>query len=142
MARKTKLKAGCGIALVFSAGFLCGIIAIFLLLANVIPKSERWKDSESKEFVANHIANQLKLTEEQREVIRPIFDAALEKRWSVRKTYLLEDRDLVKAAFDEIRPHLDEWQKGKAEKLYENWWNGKKRLLGPEEKVEVNSTGE
>ena len=133
MAGKTKLKAGCGIGLVFSAGFLCGVIAFFVLLIKVIPKSEGWKDSESKEFVANHLANQLSLTDEQRTKIRPIVDDALDKRWSVRKTYLLEDRVLVQAAFEEILPLLDEKQKAKATKMHENWWDGKKRLLMPEE---------
>jgi len=131
MAKKTKLKAGCGIGLVFSAGFLCGVIAFFILLIKVIPKSEGWKSEESKEFVANHLANQLKMTEQQRVDARPIVDSALDERWAVRREYLLKDRDLTEEALQKMKLLLDEKQKEKAEKMFRNWWEGKKKLLDP-----------
>ena len=117
MASRTKLKAGCGLTMVFAAGFLCGAIALFLVLVKIIPLSEGWRDEESKEFVLNHLANQLKLTDEQIDRIKPIVYEALEERYTHRKTYVEADIELTKGAFERIRPILDEKQQEKAKRL-------------------------
>ncbi|MEM9016389.1 MAG: hypothetical protein AAGC68_05200, partial [Verrucomicrobiota bacterium] len=72
MAGKTKLKAGCGVVGVFASGFLCGALALFLILAKIIPLSEGWRDEESKNFLLNHLRNRLELTEEQVTEMKPI----------------------------------------------------------------------
>lgn len=132
MASRTKLKAGCGLTMVFAAGFLCGAIALFLVLVKVIPLSEGWRDEASKEFVLNHLANQLKLTDEQIDRIKPIVHEALEERYTHRKTYVEADIELTKGAFERIRPILDDKQQEKARRMFSNWRDGKKRfLMGP-----------
>lgn len=133
MAGKTKLKAGCGLTLVFAAGFLCGAIALFVLIARIVPLSEGWRDEESKEFVMNHLASQLKLTEEQIPEIEPIVRKALEERYSRRKTYVLADIELTQAAKEAMKPYLDEKQKKKIDRMFTNWQKGKKRFVLPTE---------
>jgi len=58
-----KVKAGCGVLAVFCAGMFCGVIALFIFLIFLIPRSEGWKKNESKDFLAKHFARQLKLNE-------------------------------------------------------------------------------
>ena len=107
MAGKTKLKAGCGVALVFAGGFLCGAIALFILIVKVIPLSEGWRDEESKEFVVNHVANQLNLTEEQLVDATPIIHEALEKRYSHRKVYVEADIELTREAYEKASSAIE-----------------------------------
>lgn len=131
MSKKTKFKAGCGVASVFGAGFLCGAIALFILIVKIIPLSEGWKDEESKEFVVNHLASRLKLTEEQIEQATPIVHQALDKRYAHRKVHIEADIELTKIAFEELKPILDEKQQVRAQKMFEDWKKGKKRFLLP-----------
>ncbi|MCB1204079.1 MAG: hypothetical protein KDN18_07455 [Verrucomicrobiae bacterium] len=130
MERKTKLKAGCGLFAVFGAGFLCGAVALFLFLVRIIPLSEGWHDEESKEFVTNHIASQLKMSEEQVEQARPLIHAALDERFERRKAYVKEDIELTGKALSKILPLLSEEQHEKAKKVFERWKKGKDRFLG------------
>lgn len=131
MGKKTKFKAGCGVASVFGAGFLCGAIALFIIIVKIIPLSEGWKDEESKEFVINHLANRLKLTEAQIEDVTPIVREALDKRYAHRKVYIEADIELTKGAMDELMPLLDDEQKARAKSMLEEWKKGKKRFLLP-----------
>lgn len=133
MGKKTKFKAGCGVASVFGAGFLFGAIALFILIVKIIPLSEGWKDEESKEFVINHLASKLKLTDEQIEEATPIVWRALDKRYAHRKDYTEADIELTKIAFEEMEPLLSEEQQIKATKMFEGWQDGKKRFLLPTE---------
>lgn len=134
MAGKTKLKAGCGLAMVFFAGALCGAVALFLVIVNVIPLSEGWRDEESKEFVVNHLANQLSLTEEQIAEAIPIIHEALDERYDHRKVYVEADIELTRSAFEKLKPMLDEKQQEKAGRMFENWKQGKQRfVLGADE---------
>lgn len=136
MAGKTKVKAGCGIALVFSGGFLCGAIALFILIVKIIPLSEGWRDEESKEFVVNHLADSLSLTDEQVEKAKPVIYKALDRRYRHRKTYVEADIELTREALEQLRPLLDEKQVEKAEKKFANWVDGKERFLLGKEKLE------
>jgi len=133
---KTRLKAGCGLLLVFAAGFLCGIIALFVLLVRVIPLSEGWKADDSKQFIANHIAKRLDLSEAQEATIRPLIHEGLDERWRMRREYILRDRDFVENQMVEIETHLDDAQKKKIRRIFANWWNGKKNLVLPAEQEE------
>lgn len=126
---KTKLKAGCGLFFVFSAGFVCGLFALFFLLIKIIPLSEGWRDEESKEFVLEHLANRLSLTEKQVAEVAPIVYEALDERYAHRKTYVEADIELTRAAFEEIRPQLTPEQVETAEKMFENWRKGKERFV-------------
>jgi len=129
----TRLKAGCGLLLVFSAGFLCGVIALFVLLVRVIPLSEGWKAEESKRFITNHLARRLALSDEQQKIIRPLIHEGLDERWRIRKEYLLRDRDLVEERMKEVERHLDEEQKERVREGVDNWWKGKQMLVMPKE---------
>jgi len=130
MDRKTKLKAGCGLLAVFGAGFLCGGVALFLFLIRIIPLSEGWRDEESKEFVTSHIANQLDLTEEQLEQVRPLVHAALDERYERRKAYVKEDIELTGKALSGVLPILTEAQREKARAIFQRWRKGKERFVG------------
>lgn len=132
MVGKTKLKAGCGLSLVFVAGFLCGAIALFVIIVKVVPLSEGWRDEESKEFVMKHLANQLDLTDQQVSEIEPIVNETLDRRYSHRKVYVLADIDLTREAKEKIEPLLDGKQKTKIEKMFANWEKGKKRFVMPD----------
>ncbi|MEC5127485.1 hypothetical protein VSU19_12030 [Verrucomicrobiales bacterium BCK34] len=131
MGKKTKFKAGCGVASVFGAGFLCGAIALFIIIVKIIPLSEGWKDEESKEFVINHLANRLKLTEKQVEDVTPIVRSALDERYAHRKVYIEADIELTRLAFEEMKPFLDAGQQTRAKKMFDEWKKGKKRFLLP-----------
>lgn len=130
MDRKTKWKAGCGLGAVFGAGFLGGAVALFLLLMRIIPLSEGWRDDESKAFVTNHLANQLDLTPEQLEKVRPIVHAALDQRYARRQAYVKEDVALTGEGLSEILPILTEPQQEKARRIFQRWKKGKERLAG------------
>ncbi|MBU6179872.1 MAG: hypothetical protein KGR69_09405 [Verrucomicrobia bacterium] len=130
MDRKTKYKAGCGLLAVFGAGFLCGAVALFLFLVRIIPLSEGWRDEESKEFVTDHLAGQLDLTDGQLEQVRPLIHAALDERYERRKAYVKEDIALTGQAMSEILPFLTETQQEKAKKVFQRWKKGKERFTG------------
>lgn len=117
-----KVKAGCGVLTVFALGFGAGVIALLILIVKVIPLSEGWKSDESKAFITRRISNQLKLTDTQREAVRPLVDEALEKRWALRRQYLLEDRRLLEEEFfPRVGALLDDSQKPRGQKLLERW---------------------
>ena len=131
MGKKTKFKAGCGVASVFGAGFLCGVIVLFIIIVKIIPLSEGWKDEESKEFIINHLASKLKLSEEQVDDVTPAVRKALDKRYAHRKVYIEADIELTKKSFEEMKPMLDAEQQARAKKMFEEWKKGKKRFLLP-----------
>lgn len=133
MDRKTKYKAGCGLLAVFGAGFLCGAVALFLFLVRIIPLSEGWRDEESKEFVAGHVARQLDLTDEQLEQVRPLIHAALDGRYERRKAYVKDDIALTGQAMAEILPVLTEAQQEKARQAFQRWKKSKERFTGTAE---------
>jgi hypothetical protein len=137
MAKRTKLKAGCGLVSVFLVGVFCGAFVLFFLLVKVVPLSEGWRDEESKEFVLNHLANRLKLTDEQIEKIRPIAFSALDERYARRKVYVDADIAITGKAFEEMREILDDAQEKKAEEMFGNWKKGKERFLLGEGEVKV-----
>lgn len=89
MKTSTKFKAGCGILAVFIGGFVLGVISLLVLMGSVIPLAEGWRSEKSKEFVANHFNKQLKLTPEQDKEFRPLVYEALERRWELRRDYLV-----------------------------------------------------
>ncbi len=126
---KTKLKAGCGLFMVFGAGFLCGVIILFLLLVKIIPLSEGWRDEESKEFVIEHLSNRLDFTDDQLEQAKPIVYDALDERYAHRKVYVGADIELTRLAFEKLKPILTPEQQEKAARMFENWKNGKEHLL-------------
>ncbi len=131
MGKKTKFKAGCGVASVFGAGFLCGAIALFIIIVKIIPLSEGWKDEESKEFVINHLTNKLKLRDEQVKEVAPIVRQVLDERYAHRKVYIEADIELTKGAMEKMKPLLDDEQQTRADKMFEEWKKGKKRFLLP-----------
>ncbi|MDF1656399.1 MAG: hypothetical protein P1U58_02235 [Verrucomicrobiales bacterium] len=140
MAKRTKLKAGCGLVSVFFVGALCGALVLFFILVKVIPLSEGWRDEESKEFVLNHLANRLKLTEAQIEQIRPITFSALDERYEHRKRYVDSDVEITGRAFEEICEVLENEQVEKAEKIFERWKQSKERfLIGNEVKASLEN---
>jgi hypothetical protein len=79
--------------------------------------------------VVNHLANQLNLTEEQLVKATPIIHEALDKRYRHRKTYGEADIELTRAAFESLRPILNEDQIENAERKLKNWIAGKERFL-------------
>ena len=123
-----KVKAGCGVVLVFSAGALCGIIGLFLLLKYIIPRSEGWKKDDSKEFLAQHLARRIDLTDEQKKTLEPGFREYLEKRWQLRAQYLKEDHELLEAYLTTVEPSLTPEQIEKAKVIKERWWQAKKAM--------------
>jgi len=133
MDRKTKFKAGCGLLAVFGAGFFCGAVALFLFLVRIIPLSEGWRDEESKEFVTNHLAGQLDLTDEQLGQVRPFIHSALDARYERRKAYVKEDIDLTGRALSEMLPFLTKTQQEKARQVFQRWKEGKERFTGTAE---------
>ena len=129
MPEKTKFKAGCGIAMVFGAGFLCGGLALAVLLFWYVPLSEGWKKDESKQFITKHIANRLDLSEEQLEKARPIIHQALEKRYQRLGSFADYDAKMRQEAFDELKLILDEEQIAKGKQMLERWKRGNQRLI-------------
>lgn len=140
MAKRTKLKAGCGLISVFLMGALCGALVLFFVLVKVIPLSEGWRDEQSKEFVLNHLANRLDLTKEQIKQVRPIAFSTLDERYEHRKVYVMEDIEITRQAFEEMKSVLNEDQLRRAEKIFENWKNGKERFLLGNERAKKKTT--
>ncbi len=129
-----KLKAGCGILTLFALGFGTGAISLLMLIIKTVPLSEGWKSEDSKTFVTKQIANRLELTEAQRAEIRPIVDEALEKRWELRRDYLLEDQRLMRDVFlPRVDPLLTEEQRVRARKMLDRWRKDQRfKLADPE----------
>lgn len=128
MVTKTKFKAGCGVAAVFGAGFLCGAVALFIFIVRIVPLSEGWRDEESKEFVTRHLARQLDLTDVQVDQVKPVVAEVLEARYHHRRTYVEADIELTGSGFEKIFPLLTEEQKERAKEVFETWKKGKERF--------------
>lgn len=133
MAKRTKLKAGCGVLGVFSAGFLFGVVVLFVFLNWIIPRSEGWKDEESKTFVTKHITNMLNLTDEQVELAKPVIYEILDRRYVNRKRYVETDIELTGEGVEKMKEFLTEEQQAVAKEKFEQWKKGKKRFMLPAE---------
>ncbi|MBL9155742.1 MAG: hypothetical protein JNK37_24915 [Verrucomicrobiales bacterium] len=128
-----KVKAGCGVVAVFGLGFGLGFLTLLFVLIRVVPLSEGWKTDRSREFVANHLANQLKLTDEQRAAFRPLVDEALAARWELRRDYLTRDRQLLEEVYlPKARELLTEPQREEAQRLLERWRRNQSFKVAPE----------
>jgi len=125
----TKFKAGCGILTVFIGGFVLGVIAILVLIGAIIPLAEDWKSEKSKAFIADHFANQLKLTPEQDAEFRPLVYEALDHRWLLRREYLVESRQMMEEDyFERAKEILTEEQLVKAQKMLAKWRKDQERF--------------
>ena len=127
--KKTKLKAGCGIAIVFGSGFLCGGLVLACLLFWYVPLSEGWKKDESKQFITNHIASRLDLTEEQLEQARPIIHEAIEKRYQRLGNFANFDSQVRTDAFEELKLILNDEQIATGEEMLERWNRSNQRRI-------------
>ncbi|MBP83201.1 MAG: hypothetical protein CMO61_05075 [Verrucomicrobiales bacterium] len=127
--KKTKLKAGCGIAMVFGAGFACGAIALFTTIMWIVPLSEGMREDESKQFITKHIAKQLELTEEQLKLAKPIIHAAIDQRNNRRREFVEADIKLTGEAFKEMKGILNQEQIKMGVTMLERWKQGKTRLI-------------
>lgn len=120
--KKTKLKAGCGVVTIFGMGFVLGAVSLLILIATIVPLSEGWKSEASKEFIADHLANRLKMTDEQREQVRPVINEFLDRRWELRRDYLKGSEKVME---DEYLPRIDEFltaeQQEKMREILEKW---------------------
>ena len=127
--KKTKLKAGCGIAMVFGAGFACGAIALFTTIMWIVPLSEGMREDESKQFITKHITKQLELTEEQLKLAKPIIHAAIDQRNDRRREFVEADIKLTGEAFKEMKGILNQEQIKMGVTMLERWKQGKTRLI-------------
>ena len=129
-----KIKAGCGVFTVFGLGFALGAFCLLLVIFKVVPLSEGWRSQRSKDFVARHFQRQLDLDDEQLARFRPLLDEALDRRWEMRRDYLLKDRQLLE---DEYFPKLEEFlsdeQKEKAQKMLQRWREAQQFKVAPPE---------
>lgn len=120
--KKTKLKAGCGVITIFGMGFVLGAVSLLILIGVVVPLSEGWKSEASKKFIADHLANKLEMTDEQREQVRPVINEFLDRRWELRRDYLKESEVVMEK---EYLPRIDEFltepQQEEMRKILENW---------------------
>lgn len=117
-----KIKAGCGVVSIFSLGFLAGAITLFVIIIINVNKAENWKTKESREYVGNHFANKLDMTEEQRAKFQPIVDEILERRWEMRRDYIEEDISMIEGEYlPRVNEILTEEQQGKARELIDKW---------------------
>ncbi len=120
--KKTKLKAGCGVVTIFGFGYVLGVISLFILIAIIVPLSDGWKSEASKKFIADQLANQLDLKDEQREQIRPIVNEFLDRRWELRKEYLDKSEQLMDSEYlPQIDALLSDKQKGRLQKIQDKW---------------------
>ncbi|MDF1753469.1 MAG: hypothetical protein P1U89_11890 [Verrucomicrobiales bacterium] len=124
-----KVKAGCGAATLFLAGALTGVVAMFILLILLIPRIEGWKKDDSKDFLADHLAKKLNLTEEQKIKLRPGFNHYLNERWNLRAGYLKSDREILEKYLSTVEPELTPAQQEKAKIIKKRWWDGKKTMV-------------
>ncbi|NOX99116.1 MAG: hypothetical protein GXP30_05185 [Verrucomicrobia bacterium] len=120
--KKTKLKAGCGVVTIFGLGYVLGVISLFILIAVIVPLSDGWKSEASKKFIADQLANQLDLTDEQREQVRPIVNEFLDRRWELRKEYLNDSEQLMNSEYlPQIDALISDEQKQKLQKIQDQW---------------------
>lgn len=131
MAIPNKLKAGCGVFAVFGLGFVLGAFSLLLLIVRTVPLSEGWKSEESKRFIENHFAHKLDLTDEQGERFRPLLDEALDRRWELRRQYLLESKKLLEDEyFPRVAEILTDEQKARSRKMLDRWNRDQEFKLG------------
>lgn len=120
--KKTKLKAGCGVVALFGLGYVFGVVSLFILISVIVPLSQGWKSEASKKFIADHLANQLKMTEEQREELRPLVNEFLDRRWELRRDYLKGSLTVME---QEYLPRIDglltEEQRVEVRKIFDRW---------------------
>lgn len=129
MKTSTKFKAGCGILAVFIGGFLLGVISLLVLIGSIIPLAEDWKSEKSKAFIAEHFSKQLKLTPEQDEKFRPLVYEALERRWTLRREYLVESRKVMEDDYLERATEiLTDEQLTKAKQMLAKWRKDQERF--------------
>lgn len=135
---RSKALAGCGVIAVFSLGTLFGVLVAVLLLSWIVPRTEGWKTSESQQFLTKYTADQLNLTPEQRTKIDPIVIAMLERRYELRREYLLETREMLTTeVLPHIREHLDAKQIEKANQILERWEKENEiKLQGDRDEIE------
>jgi len=120
--KKTKLKAGCGVVTIFGLGYILGVISLFILIAVIVPLAEGWKSDASKKFAADQLANQLKLTDEQREQVRPIVNEFLDQRWELRRDYLKKSEQVMEEKYlPQIDELLTDEQKERLLKIQDKW---------------------
>ena len=115
--------------MVFGSGFLCGGLALACLLFWYVPLSEGWKKDESKQFITNHIASRLDLSEEQLEQARPIIHEAIEKRYQRLGNFANFDSEVRADAFEELKLILNDEQIATGEKMLERWNRGNQRRI-------------
>ncbi len=120
--KKTILKAGCGVITLLGMGFVLGAISLLILIIVSVTIAEDWKSDSSKNHAVKQLTNQLELTEEQVEKVRPIVYEFLDRRWDLRRDYL---RDSDQMMVDEYLPQIDELlndeQKEKLKKVQDKW---------------------
>ena len=132
MAVSTKLKAGCGVFAVFGLGIFLGAFALLVVIVRVVPLSEGWSTEESRQFLENHFARALDLSSEQREQFHPILGEALDRRWELRRGYLLDSRKLIEEEYyPRIEAILTDEQRVKAREMLERWNRDQKFKLEP-----------
>lgn len=120
--KKTKLKAGCGVVTIFGLGYVLGVISLFILIAVIVPLSEGWKSDASKKFIADHLANKLEMTDEQREQVRPVINEFLDRRWELRRDYLKGSEVVMEEEYlPRIDAFLTEQQQVKIREVLEDW---------------------
>ena len=120
--KKTKLKAGCGVVTSFGLGYVLGVISLFILIAVIVPLSEGWKSDASKKFIADHLANKLEMTDEQREQVRPVINEFLDRRWELRRDYLKGSEVVMEEEYlPRIDAFLTEQQQVKIREVLEDW---------------------
>ena len=119
---RSKALAGCGVIVIFALGTFFGVVMAVLLLTWIVPRAEGWRSAESQEFLTKYTADRLQLTPEQREVIDPMVIEMLQRRFELRKQYLLETRELLTVdTFPRIREHLTPEQIERANDMLKKW---------------------
>ena len=117
-----KVKAGCGVISIFGLGFITGAVALFVIIVVNVQKSENWNTKESRNYLTNHFAKKLNLTEEQLTEFKPIVEEILERRWVLRRDYIEVNLSMIE---DDFMPRMNEFlteeQTAKAKVLTERW---------------------
>ena len=106
----------------FIGGFVLGVISLFGLITTFIPLTEGWKSEKSKEFIANQLVKQLKLTLEQEAKFRPLVYEELDRRWELRRQFLLESNKLKEQEYlGRAAEFLTEEQLAELRKILAKW---------------------
>ncbi len=117
-----KIKAGCGVISLFGLGFVAGAVTLFVVIVINIHKTENWNTRESRNYLGNHFANKLEMTEEQRTKFQPIVDEILERKWENRRDYIEEDISMIEDKYlPRVNEFLTEDQQAKARELIDKW---------------------